>query len=150
MREKFLPFACFIAFVSVELSAQQKTISEFPVRAISISAPTPSNIDSFLVFINTELAPRRFNTIFLLVDYNYQFISHPELAIKDALSKTDVQRIKAACDLKNIRIIPHINLLGHQSWANHNTKLLEVYPDFDETPWIKMPQYYVWPNADSL
>jgi hypothetical protein len=150
MRKKLLLLAGIILFVCFESTAQQKTSSEYPIRAFSISAPTPSNIDSFLVFINTELAPRRFNTIFLLVDYNYQFTSHPELAIKDALSKADVHRITAACKEKNIRVIPHINLLGHQSWANKNTKLLEVYPEFDETPWIKMPENYAWPNADSL
>jgi len=27
---------------------------------------------------------------------------------------------------------------------------LKVYPQFDETPWIKMPEKYEWPNADNL
>jgi hypothetical protein len=43
--------------------------------------------------------------------------------------------------------------LGHQSWAAKNGKLLEVYPEFDETPWVKMPATaadYKWPNADGL
>ena len=40
--------------------------------------------------------------------------------------------------------------LGHQSWANHIGKLLLVYPQFDETPEIKNPQVYVWPNEDNL
>ena len=29
-------------------------------------------------------------------------------------------------------------------------KLLRVYPQFDETPDIKMPDKYIWPNADNL
>ena len=49
-----------------------------------------------------------------------------------------------------IQIIPQINLLGHQSWANRTDKLLSVYPQFDETPWVKMPAKYEWPNADNL
>ena len=55
-----------------------------------------------------------------------------------------------ACKKNNIRIIPQINLLGHQSWANHTGKLLKTYPQFDETPGVKMPEKYVWPNADNL
>jgi N-acetyl-beta-hexosaminidase len=27
---------------------------------------------------------------------------------------------------------------------------LRVYPEFDETPWVKMPEKYVWPNSDGL
>ncbi len=42
--------------------------------------------------------------------------------------------------------------MGHQSWASKTEKLLEVYPEFDETPWVKMPAKadYKWPNADNL
>ena len=29
-------------------------------------------------------------------------------------------------------------------------KLLTVYPQFDETPNVKMPEKYEWPNADNL
>jgi hypothetical protein len=28
--------------------------------------------------------------------------------------------------------------------------LLVKYPEFDETPEVKMPEVYKWPNADSL
>ncbi|MDO9614059.1 MAG: family 20 glycosylhydrolase, partial [Bacteroidota bacterium] len=42
------------------------------------------------------------------------------------------------------------NLLGHQSWAGKTGNLLEVYPQFDETPHVKMPEKYEWPNADGL
>lgn len=50
----------------------------------------------------------------------------------------------------NIRLIPQINLLGHQSWTTHTGKLLQVYPELDETPHVKMPEKYEWPNADGL
>jgi hypothetical protein len=55
-----------------------------------------------------------------------------------------------ACKKNNIRIIPQINLLGHQSWANKTHNLLRVYPEFDETPHVKMPVKYEWPNPDGL
>jgi N-acetyl-beta-hexosaminidase len=67
-----------------------------------------------------------------------------------ALSKEDVKKIVTACLNNNIRVIPQINLLGHQSWASHTTNLLRKYPEFDETPEVKMQATYKWPNADSL
>jgi hypothetical protein len=41
-------------------------------------------------------------------------------------------------------------MLGHQSWREKPNKLLEKFPQFDETPNIKMPDKYVWPNNDNL
>ncbi|OFX98588.1 MAG: glycoside hydrolase, partial [Bacteroidetes bacterium GWE2_41_25] len=49
-----------------------------------------------------------------------------------------------------IRIIPQINLIGHQSWAGNLGNLLTHFPEFDETPHIEMPEKYVWPNDDFL
>ena len=43
-----------------------------------------------------------------------------------------------------------MNLLGHQSWASTLNKLLAVYPEFDETPHVKIPEKYEWPNDDGL
>ena len=140
-----------IFLVSQEyISAQQKLDSLFPVRGFCIGAPKPQAVDSFTRFITEELATRKVNTLILRVDYRYQFASHPELIDSFALSKAEVKKMVNACKKNNIRIIPQINLLGHQSWANHTGKLLAVYPQFDETPQIKMPEKYVWPNADNL
>jgi hypothetical protein len=33
-----------------------------------------------------------------------------------------------------VRLIPQINLLGHQSWAKNTGALLRAHPEFDETP----------------
>ena len=102
-----------------------------------------SGLDSFVHFIDSELAPRKVNTLIVQIEYHYQFKSHPELTDSFALSKSDVKKIVSVCKKNNIRVIPQIDLLGHQSWANHNGKLLLVYPQFDETPDIKMPEKYV-------
>ena len=67
-----------------------------------------------------------------------------------SLSKADVKKLVEVCRNNQIRIIPQINLLGHQSWASKVNSLLRVYPEFDETPRVKMPQKYVWPNTDKL
>lgn len=130
--------------------AQETPHDTLPVRGFCIAAPAPAQVDSFVGFIRDALVPRHVNTLVLRIDYHYQFKSHPELADTDALSAADAAKIAAACQQSGIRVIPSIDLLGHQSWAGHLGKLLQVYPQFDETPWVKMPLHYKWPNADHL
>jgi len=139
-----------MVLISIALYAQSPTNDEFPVRGFCIAAPKPENVDAFVKFIGEELAPRKVNTLILRVDFNYQFESHPELRDSIALSKNDVKKLVNVCKANNIRIIPQINLLGHQSWASTTHNLLRVYPQFDETPHVKMPEKYVWPNSDGL
>jgi hypothetical protein len=141
--------AC-VAFLTVSATAQTKLDENIPVRGFCIAAPKPAGVDAFVKFIQDELAPRKVNTLILRVDFNYQFERHPELRDSVALSKADVNKLKAVCERNNIRVIPQINLLGHQSWASRTTNLLRVYPQFDETPHVKMPEKYAWPNEDGL
>ncbi len=130
--------------------AQSRLDSLLEVRGLSIAAPEPDRVDEFVRFIRDELVPRHVNTLVLRVDYNYQYESHPELRDEEALSNEDVKKIVRVSREGGIRIIPQINLLGHQSWAEELENLLEVYPQFDETPHIQMPEKYEWPNADGL
>ncbi|MGC1389518.1 MAG: family 20 glycosylhydrolase [Bacteroidales bacterium] len=121
-----------------------------PVRGFCIAAPQPNEVDEFIKFIDEELGPRSVNTLILRVDYNYQYESHPELRDSVALSKKDVKKIVEVCKKNHIQLLPQVNLLGHQSWAGKIGNLLKVYPQFDETPLVKMPEKYEWPNADGL
>ncbi|MDP9041772.1 MAG: family 20 glycosylhydrolase, partial [Bacteroidota bacterium] len=140
----------FALLFSISVPAQTKLDSLLPVRGFCIDAPRPAGLDSFIHFIDSELAPRKVNTLVVQIEYHFQFQTHPELTDSFALSKADVKKIVSVCRKNNIRVIPQINLLGHQSWANRTGKLLKVYPQFDETPDIQMPVIYVWPNADNL
>ena len=115
-----------------------------------MAAPNPEGLDQFIDFINTELVPRKVNTLVIRIGYKYKYKSHPELIGENALSKNEVKKIVKACEKGNIRIIPQINLLGHQSGRNRLGNLLKAYPEFDETPHINMPEEYVWPNPDNL
>src|SRR5258708_13697766 len=144
------PFPSFAQNTSLSTPARQILDSVLPVRGFCIDLPRPASLDSFVRFVKGELAPRKGNTLFLMVDYHYQFKSHPELTDSFALSNAEVKKIVRACAAHNIRIIPQINLLGHQGWEEHPGKLLEAYPEFDETAWVKNPEKYVWPNADNL
>jgi hypothetical protein len=143
--------AVIVTFVIHNQSAAQKKIDTlFPTRGFCIAAPLPQQLNPFLKFIEEELATRDVNTLILRVDFNYQFNSHPELRDSIALSKANVKKLVSLCKKYNIRLIPQINLLGHQSWASKTTNLLLKYPQFDETPWVQMPAKYAWPNADGL
>jgi Glycosyl hydrolase family 20, catalytic domain len=145
---RHITFICLL--ITSTLCAQSNTDSLMPVRGFCISAPHVEQVDTFVRFINEELATRGVNTLILRVDFNYQYETHPELRDNDALSKTDVQKLVQACQAHEIRLIPQINLLGHQSWASTTSNLLRVYPEFDETPHVKMPEKYAWPNSDGL
>src|SRR5580658_6762853 len=75
----------------------QSLDSILPVRGFCIDIPRPAGVDSFVRFIHDELAPRKVNTLFMLVDYHYQFKSHPELTDTLALSSAEVKKIVKAC-----------------------------------------------------
>ena len=149
MSRKFILFSVFI-MASLCLTAQTSIEELMPVRGFSIAAPKSQAVDKFVSFIEEELAPRDINVLILRVDYNYQYMSHPELQDDVALSEWEVKKLVAACRRHGIRLVPQINLLGHQSWAEGIGNLLKVYPEFDETPSVKMPEKYEWPNEDGL
>jgi len=154
MEKRFVPVLMFLLLFTVSGTQAQNTREPvFQVKGFSCTSPRHREVDRFVKFINDELAPRGVNTLVIFVcdkDYNYQFESYPELSDTSLLSKADVKKIVAACRKNNIRVIPQINLLGHQSWREKPNKLLEKFPQFDETPQIKMPEKYVWPNSDNL
>jgi hypothetical protein len=145
----FLIFASQL-FSRLDVYAQNKADSIFPVRGFCIAAPGKAQLNRFVQFVDKELAGQGVNTLVLRIDWNYQFESHPELRDSNALSKDDIRKLVNVAKKNRIRLIPQINLLGHQSWAGQIENLLRVYPEFDETPHVKMPGKYVWPNEDGL
>lgn len=140
---------CLVCSVAT-LFAQQPLDSLLTVRGFAIKAPNVDEVDRFVKFMDEELAPRKVNTLVLRVDYNYQYQSHPELRDSIALSKRDVKKLVASAKRNGIRLIPQVNLLGHQSWADDLGNLLEAYPELDETPDVEIPDDYEWPNEDGL
>ncbi len=152
LKRQFAPFVAVLAFLvlAVTSGAQTNHDALMPVRGFCISAPRTNGLEGFLAFIRNELAPRQVNTLILMVNYNYQYQTHPELADKNALSLADVKKLVQVCRTNHITLIPQIDLLGHQSWAGTTYNLLRQYPDFDETPQVKMPAKYKWPNPDGL
>jgi len=136
--------------ITMTLQGQSKLDTLVPVRGFCISAPGPADVKDFLSFIKKELIPRKVNVLVLRVEYRYEYESHPELRSENPLTKEDVKKIVKVCKEGNIRIVPQVNLLGHQSWAGTIGNLLKVYPQFDENPEVAMPADYKWPNDDGL
>jgi hypothetical protein len=97
-------------------------------------APQTADVPLLVRFIREALPKEGVNVLVLEINYRYQYTSHPEVVDADALSKADVQAIVAASRAAGVRLIPLINLLGHQSWAEQTFGLLRAHPEFDETP----------------
>ena len=142
-----LVIACVL---SCPASAQEALDDLVPIRGLSIAAPRPADVDEFVDFIRDELIPMEVNTLVLRVDYNFQYESYPQVQDEESLSREDARKIVEAAREGPIRIVPLLNLLGHQSWHSTPKGLLREFPIFDETPHIELPEEYVWPNEDEL
>ena len=139
-------FLILLVLVTIQVQAQ----NSFKVNGLCIAAPSSTQLDEFVEFIDNEIAPSGINTLILRVDFNYTYESRPELRGENPLTKEQVKKLVAVCKKNQIELIPQVNLLGHQSWASTLNKLLEVYPEFDETPHVEIPEKYEWPNDDGL
>ncbi|MDA0193988.1 MAG: family 20 glycosylhydrolase [Bacteroidetes bacterium] len=140
----------FFILIAFNSQSQNKLDEILPVRGLCMSAPSPEGLDQFIDFINDELVPRKLNTLVLRIGYNYEYKSHPELVSDRALSKKEIKRIVKTCKEGGIKIIPQVNLLGHQSGTARPGKLLEQYPQFNETPHIALGPDIQWPNEWGL
>lgn len=129
---------------------QVKSVDPPPVIGLCLAAPRAERLDQFISFMEEELAPGGINTLVLRVDYNYAFLSHPNLRDENPLTEKDVKRLVSTAQTLGINLIPQINLLGHQSWHSTMGNLLTQYPHFDENPSVKLPEEYEWPNEDGL
>jgi len=131
-------------------NAQFAIDSLMPVRGLCVAAPRVDVVDDFVKFIDKELAPAHFNLLILRVEYNYAYKSHPEMQDENPLTRADVKKLVNVCRKHSIRLVPLLDLLGHQSQRAHLGNLLRVYPEFDETPHIPMPEEYKFPNPDGF
>jgi hypothetical protein len=127
-------------------TSQSKLDEILPIRGVCIGAPTPDGVQPFINWIKSDLIPRKVNTLVLRVDFGYEFKSYPELIAENALSKKDVKKLVKVCSEGGIDIIPQVNLLGHQSWSTKKNKLMEKYPQFNETPYVPIENQMEWPN----
>ncbi len=87
------------------------------IKGIVLTAPQPylGEVPLVAKFIEEVLAPVGVNMIVLQTRYRYQFKRHPECQGFDPLSFDDVKLLLNTCRKHNIKLVPKMNLLGHQS-----------------------------------
>ena len=105
-----------------------------PVRGLHLRAPLAEEMPLTEKFIREVLPKEGVNVLVMAFGYRYQYTKHPEVVDKDPLSRDDIKRLVAACREANVKLIPQINMLGHQSWGKETSPLLRAHPEFDETP----------------
>lgn len=79
-----------------------------------------------------RLAAVGINVVIVEVNYRFNFKSHPELRGTNVITKEHARQLAAAARKNNIRIIPELDCLGHQSWRHTSASLLSKYPEFQE------------------
>ncbi len=105
-----------------------------PVRGLHTFAPAKKDLAAALQFVREALPREGVNTLIMEFNHSYSFQSRPEFADPTAVGKDEVGQLARACQENGIALIPQINCLGHQSWAENTAKLLVKHPEFDETP----------------
>lgn len=103
------------------------------MRGIHLAAPKPDEMALATRFITEALPKEGVNTLVLEFNYRFQSARRPEVVDPDALSREQVAELVEACRKVDVKLIPGINLLGHQSWAKTTYGLLRAHPEFDET-----------------
>jgi hypothetical protein len=105
-----------------------------PVRGLHVGAPRHDDVALAVRFIREALPKEGVNTLVMEVNYGFRFERRPEVADAGGLTREDVAALAAAAKQAGVRLIPQINLLGHQSWARSTGALLRAHPELDETP----------------
>ncbi len=105
--------------------------ANWKMRAFCVSAPAPKDLPRFCGFVTNTLAPAGVNTLVLSIHYRYHFKSHPECTGRDELTDADVRMVKRACDSCGVRLVPKMNLLGHQETAVEQG-LFTGFPELEE------------------
>ncbi len=130
----FVPTSLRKSCLAISLCAAAAWAQPLPVYGIHLAAPMPDEIPLAGRFIQEALPKEGVNVLVLEINYRFQFSKHQEVMDANPLSVDDVKRLSAACRASGVRLIPMINLLGHQSWAKTTFGLLRSHPEFDETP----------------
>ncbi|HZP82348.1 MAG TPA: family 20 glycosylhydrolase [Chthonomonadaceae bacterium] len=113
------------------------TVADWPTmgwRGMHLLVNSRADLPNLETLITEYLPQLRLNQLILEINYHFQYRSHPEITEGDALTRDDCRHLKELADKHFVRLIPMINCLGHQSWAEHTAQLLKSHPEFDETP----------------
>jgi hypothetical protein len=104
-------------------------------RGVHMMSPGRQGLPLLKRAIAEKLAPMGVNVLIVEVNYGFDFKSHPELKGGDnTLRVEDARDLAETCRRHGIRLVPMLNCLGHQSWAQTTAPLLAKHPELDESP----------------
>jgi hypothetical protein len=124
----------FFAVATLLLARSPAGAEVLPVRGLHLMAPKPDDIPLLLRFVREVMPKEGVTTLVLEINYRFQYTKRAEVVDENPLSPADARTIAAAAREAGVRVIPQINLFGHQSWAKKTFGLLRAHPEFDETP----------------
>jgi hypothetical protein len=130
-------FAAASALVLTACAPKPATTPLTPKRPLVLGMHAICETDADAKVLTGEvpsLAARGVNLLICEVDYWFEYASHPELRMENAIKKETVKALLAACREHHIRLVPQFQSLGHQSWDKKTFPLLVKYPQLDETP----------------
>ncbi|MBD3182494.1 family 20 glycosylhydrolase [Candidatus Poribacteria bacterium] len=116
---------------------------DWSFRGFCLGVPAQNDMDIFKRLITEVMPEYKCNALVLLIRYRYQFKSHPEVADRGALTGDQAAELVDICRESGIRLIPKMNLMGHQSEKKRGSEqgLLRAFPEFDETPEMDEVRY---------
>ena len=129
-----------------------------PVKGLIIGGNwfAPADIESLRRLI-PALPGEGANTLILILNYLFEFEGHPELReASGIMTKAEAVELATLARDNGVRLIPGMNLLGHQSYeggdANYIFALLREHPEYDESPDIADTEYArsLCPHADGV
>ena len=112
----------------------KRIVASQDTRAILLAAPLEDEMELFERFVRDILVKCGINTIVLGVGYGFEFRCHPEVVEQPALSHENARRIASVCRHHGIRLVPQMNLFGHQSFGRDKRPIgiIRAYPDMEE------------------
>jgi len=110
-------------------------------RGLHVLDSGPRTLPAIKRLIHEVLAARKCNYLVYEIDYNFQFVSHPEVGSKEGWSSSEIGELVQACREEGIKVFPEINCLGHQTWGEQiSGGLLGSHPELLEAPDGRIPQ----------
>ena len=105
------------------------------IKAVHLRVKDASITDKLVQYIKEGLAPLGVNLLCIEFNPGYNYRCFPELA-DGSFGRDEARKVGAAAKEAGIKIMPLFMCLGHQGWRFDKNKLLELHPEFDETPYM--------------
>ena len=105
------------------------------IKGVHLRIKDADVTDKLIQYMEEGLSPLGINLLCIEFNPGYNYRCFPELA-DGSFGRAEAKKIAAAAKRLGIKIVPLFMCLGHQGWRFDKNKLLELHPEFDETPYM--------------